>query len=83
MINSIAIASVLTAIAVLMQQLKSLKQQLDALRLVYDQEISRGKTFGDVKQTYLQIKQVEQLLYERKIELKRGGLYKENEGDDE
>ena len=60
-----------------MLKLQSLQHQLEALRIVFDNSIKFGKTFEEVKDTYLQIKEVEKLIYERKIRLKREGLYEE------
>lgn len=61
-----------------MLQLKSLQTQLETLRIAFDEAINSGKTLGEVRDMYHQIKQVEKLIYQRKIELKRDGLFFEN-----
>lgn len=58
-----------------MLELQSLQQQLEALRAVFDNEIKSGKTLEQVKETFLQIKEVQRLIYERKVLLKRKGDY--------
>jgi hypothetical protein len=58
-----------------MLKLKSLQEELTALRIVFDQEIKNGKSFEEVKTVYMQIKEVERLIYERKLMLKRRGDY--------
>ena len=61
-----------------MLELKNLQKLADDLRFVFDHDIKQGKTFEQVKDTYIQIKELEQLIYERKVILKREGLYDEN-----
>jgi hypothetical protein len=56
-----------------MDQLRSLQDQLAALQMVFDQAIKEGKTFDDVKGVYLQVKDIQKKIYERKITLKRDG----------
>ena len=60
-----------------MLQLKSLQSQLEALRMVYDTSVKHGKTAEEVQETYIQIKKIEKLIYERKIILKKEGGYEE------
>jgi len=62
-----------------MDELRSLQDKLQALRLTFDDAIKDGKTFTDVKHLYMQIKDVEKAIYERKISLKREGNYSENQ----
>ena len=60
-----------------MLQLKSLQQQLTTLELALDDAIVNNKTFSEVKDIYMQIKDVKQLMCDRIELLKGAGLYEE------
>jgi hypothetical protein len=60
-----------------MDELRSLQDKLQNLRLIFDESIKDGKTFSDVKDIYLQIKDLEKAIYERKVSLKREGSFED------
>ena len=60
-----------------MEQLQSLYQRLESLKLEFDDAIKGGKIFEDVKELHLQIKELQKAVYERKLDLKRKGLFTE------
>lgn len=49
--------------------LNSLEAQLRELKLAFDAAFTNGGSFNEVKKIYLEIKQVEQLIAERKNRL--------------
>lgn len=61
-----------------MLQLKSLSEQAEALRIVLKEAIREGKSDLEIGEISSQLTKVETLIYERKIFLKRQGLYKED-----
>jgi hypothetical protein len=60
-----------------MDQLQRLYQRLESLKLEFDDAIKGGKMFEDVKELHLQIKEIQKAIYERKLDLKRKGLFTE------
>ncbi len=60
-----------------MLQLKSLQPQLEALEIVLDTAIINRGAIEEIQASHKQVKKVKQLIYERKVQLKRDGLYKE------
>jgi hypothetical protein len=60
-----------------MLKLKSLSDQAEALKIVLRQAAKEGKPKSEMLEISAQIKAVETLIYERKIMLKRQGLYED------
>ena len=60
-----------------MLQLKSLSQQAEALKIVLKQAMQERKPDNQIAEISSQLTKVQTLIYERKIMLKRQGLFKE------
>jgi hypothetical protein len=59
-----------------MLQLKSLSEQAEALKIVLRQAVRDRRPESEIQEITEQLKSVVKLIYERKVMLKRQGLYK-------
>jgi hypothetical protein len=57
-----------------MVELNSLHIQLADLKSAFDEAILRGDSFSNVRTIYLQIKEVEKLIKERKVRSEKGNV---------